>query len=119
MNEIPVRQRLAGHRTKPLVADGECPRQRSRQLLKRRAFDETNPFCEFFTPAKARRLLREAGFAEARTEGRLLAPLRLAYKLSPGFGRRLASSLERFDDRVHRQGWTRPFAGHLIAIGTK
>ena len=98
--------------------DGFYLRQRSRQLLKRRAFDETNPFCEFFTPAKARRLLREAGFAEARTEGRLLAPLRLAYKLSPGLGRRLAASLERFDDRLHRQGWTRPFAGHLIAIGT-
>lgn len=97
--------------------DGFYLRQRSRQLFKRRAFDETNPFCEFFTPGKARRLLREAGFAEARTEGRLLAPLRLAYKLSPRLGGRLAAALERFDDRLHRQSWTRPFAGHLIAIG--
>ena len=97
--------------------DGFYLRQRTRQLFKRRAFDETNPFCEFFTPGKARRLLREAGFAEAHTEGRLLAPIRLAYKLSPRLGRRLAASLERFDDRLHRQGWTRPVAGHLIAIG--
>ena len=96
--------------------DGFYLRQRSRQLFKRRAFDETNPFCEFFTPGKASRLLLEAGFAEVRTVGRLLAPLRLAYKLNRGLGRRLSASLEAFDDRLHRHSWTRPIAGHLIAI---
>jgi SAM-dependent methyltransferase len=99
--------------------DGFYLRQRSRQLLKRRAFDEVNPFCEFFSPGQAERELRAAGFAVARTEGRLFAPLRIAYKLVPSLGRRLAASLERLDDRLHTRRWTRPFAGHLIAIGKK
>lgn len=97
--------------------DGFYVLQRARQLLKRRQFDEVNPYCLFHTPASARRDLAKAGFEDVRTEGRLLAPLRIAYKASERLGGWLAGKLEKADDRVHRAGWTQPFAGHLIAIG--
>ena len=97
--------------------DGFYVLQRARSLAKRREFDERNPYCLFHTPASATRDLRGAGFDEVRIEGRLLAPIRIAYKLNQGFGGWLAGKLESLDDRLHRQAWTRPIAGHLIAIG--
>jgi SAM-dependent methyltransferase len=97
--------------------DGFYLLQRARQLLRRRRFDAINPYCLFHSPASAKRDLQAAGFDEVRTEGRLLAPLRIAYKVSEGFGGWLASKIEKLDDRVHRQRLTQPFAGHLIAIG--
>lgn len=97
--------------------DGFYVHQRFRQLRKRREFDERNPFCEFFTPRRAREALRQAGFSAVRTEGRLLAPIRIVEKVSKRAFTKLASVIDRFDDRVHRLRWTKPFAGHLIAIG--
>lgn len=97
--------------------DGFYVLQRARALVKGRAFDDKNPYCLFHTPASAERDLRRAGFDEVRIEGRLLAPLRIAYKASETFGGWLAGRLESVDDRLHRRPWTRPFAGHLIAIG--
>ena len=97
--------------------DGFYLRQRMRQLFKRREFDETNPFCKFFSPVEAEQMLQRAGLVNVRTEGRLFAPLRLAYKASPGLARRVASAVEQLDDRVHQWRWTRGFAGHLVAIG--
>jgi len=52
-----------------------------------------------------------------RTQGRLLGPIRIFYKINPGLGRSVARALETFDDGLHKAPWTRPFAGHLIAIG--
>lgn len=97
--------------------DGFYILQRARSLAKGRQFDAVNPYCLFHTPASAKRDLGRAGFGEVRTEGRLLAPLRIAYKLNERFGGWLAGRLEGFDDRLHRAGWAQPFAGHLIAIG--
>lgn len=97
--------------------DGFYFLQRARSLVKRRAFDDKNPYCLFHTPGSAERDLRRAGFEDVRIEGRLLAPLRIAYKVNETFGGWLAGKLERMDDRLHRRSWTRPFAGHLIAIG--
>ena len=97
--------------------DGFYILQRARSLGRRKEFDERNPYCLFHTPVSARRDLQQAGFEEIRIEGRLLAPLRIAYKASERFGGWLASKLEPLDDRLHRQSWTRPLAGHLIAIG--
>lgn len=97
--------------------DGFYILQRARALLKRRAFDAINPYCLFHTPGSARRNLGKAGFVDVHTEGRLLAPLRIAYKLNEGFGGWLAGKLEEVDDRLHRASWAQPFAGHLIAIG--
>ena len=97
--------------------DGFYLLQRARSLAKGRQFDEVNPYCLFHTPASARRDLAQAGFEDVRTEGRLLAPLRIAYKLNERLGGWLAGKLEALDDRLHRRRWTQPFAGHLIAIG--
>lgn len=97
--------------------DGFYVHNRIRQWRKGREFDNVNPFCEFFSPAEAERELRAAGFDEVRTEGRLLAPLRLLYKLHPSIGRGVARAVERLDDRLHGHSWAHPFAGHLIAIG--
>jgi ubiquinone/menaquinone biosynthesis C-methylase UbiE len=97
--------------------DGFYIHQRARQLLKRSQFNATNPFCEFFTPRKAERELREAGFDDVSTEGRLFGPIRLVYKLSRRLGSRVAAMIEKLDDRIHRRKWPRAVAGHLIAIG--
>lgn len=97
--------------------DGFYLFQRTRAMVKGKAFDEKNPYCLFHTPSTAERDLRDAGFDEVRIEGRMLAPLRIAYKLSEGFGARLAQWLEPFDDRLHSRRWSQPFAGHLVAIG--
>lgn len=97
--------------------DGFYPHQRIRQWRKGKDFDTTNPFCEFFSPKEAEQELRRAGFVDVRTEGRLLAPLRLVYRLSERLGARVASALEKIDDRVHKLRLTKRFAGHLIAIG--
>jgi ubiquinone/menaquinone biosynthesis C-methylase UbiE len=97
--------------------DGFYVLQRARQLLRRRRFDEVNPYCLFHSPGSARRDLEKAGFSDVRTEGRLLAPLRVAYKLNERFGGWLAAKVEKLDDRFHQARFTQPFAGHLIAIG--
>lgn len=97
--------------------DGFYLLQRGRQLLKRAAYDEHNPYCHFFTPGSAEAVLRDSGFVGVSTEGRLLAPLRIAYKLNERIGGKMAAMLEAIDDRVHHWRWTRGLAGHLIAIG--
>lgn len=97
--------------------DGFYFLQRARALVRAKQFDAVNPYCLFHTPRSARRDLRQAGFADVRIEGRLLAPLRIAYKLNEGFGGWLAGKLEGLDDRLHRFRPMQPFAGHLIAIG--
>jgi ubiquinone/menaquinone biosynthesis C-methylase UbiE len=97
--------------------DGWYVHQRLRQWRKGKEYSNSNPFCEFFTPGSAEHALKAAGFAHARTEGRLLAPLRIVYKMSGKLGTKMAEKLERIDDGMHRWGWTKRFAGHLIAIG--
>lgn len=97
--------------------DGFYVLQRARSLARRRQYDAVNPYCLFHTPASARRDLAAAGFGNVQTRGRLLAPLRVAYKVNESFGAWLAGKLEHLDDRLHKARWTQPFAGHLIAIG--
>jgi ubiquinone/menaquinone biosynthesis C-methylase UbiE len=97
--------------------DGFYLHQRLRQLFKGSGFNPTNPYCVFHTPGSAKRLLERAGFTGVRTEGRLLGPIRMFYKVNQGLGRAVARVLEPFDDWLHRARLARPFAGHLIAIG--
>ena len=97
--------------------DGFYVLQRARSMVKGKAFDRENPYCLFHSPASASRDLRRAGFDAIRIEGRMLAPLRIAYKISDGLGAALAKKVDRLDDRLHRHAWATPFAGHLIAIG--
>lgn len=97
--------------------DGFYVFQRARELLIRDRINNVHPYCLFLTPGEAERDLRKAGFVNVRTEGRLFAPLRIAYKVSDKLGGALASAMEGMDDRLHRMRWVRGLAGHLVAIG--
>lgn len=100
--------------------DGFYVLQRLRQRRKGVEFDRKNPHCEFYTPGEAEAELRRAGAENVRTEARLFAPMRLAYKAGDSLGAKLAARIEKLDDRAHELlPWTKPFAGHLIAIGYK
>jgi SAM-dependent methyltransferase len=99
--------------------DGFYLFQRARQRIKGREFDNTNPHCEFFTPAELVREMKAAGASEVETVGRLFAPLRLFYKIQPGLAGKLARLVEDYDDRLCSLPFTVPFAGHLIGIGTR
>lgn len=103
-----------------LALDGFYVLQRLRQRYKGVEFDRKNPHCEFTTPREAEDELRRAGAVDVRTEGRLFAPMRIAYKAAPSLAPRLAATIEGFDDALHeRIGFAKSFAGHLIAIGKK
>jgi len=70
--------------------------------------------CEFVTPREVRRDLVSHGFVEVETSGRLLIPLRWAYKIHRGLGRVTASVLDPVDEVLARLPGTTAFAGHLI-----
>ena len=97
--------------------DGFYLLYRGRQLFKSRKFDEKDPYCLFFTPGEAERELRKAGFEKVTTDGRMLAPLRIAYRLDERLGGKVAAAVERLDDSMHQARWPRAFAGHLIVTG--
>jgi len=100
--------------------DGFYVMQHLRARKKGIDFDRKNPHCEFFTPHEAEDELRRAGATAVRTEARLFAPVRLAYKVDEPLAARIAARIEKLDDRVHEVlSWTKPFAGHLIAIGER
>ena len=75
--------------------------------------------CDFVTPRRVRDELTRLGADDVRLFGRLLGPIRIGYKLNESVGRQLAGLLNQFDDNVSRMAWTRPFAGHLVAIAAK
>lgn len=97
--------------------DGFFVRQRWRQWQKGKEFSATNPHCEFFSPAEAVRQLEAAGLVNVKAEGRMFAPLRPLWRLSPSVAARIAKSIEDADDMIHRRKWTHRFAGHLIVTG--
>ncbi len=76
----------------------------------------TRAHCEFVTPGGARRDLLEHGFRDVETHGRLLLPLRWAYKVHLGLGRAAAAVLDPVDDLLSRVPGTAGLAGHLIVV---
>jgi SAM-dependent methyltransferase len=72
--------------------------------------------CTLTTPGEAERGLVAAGFSSVETVGRLAGPLRALYRLDRRLGAAAARRLEALDDRVSSWPWTKPLAGHLIAI---
>lgn len=97
--------------------DGFYLRQRWRQMQQGKAFSSAHPHCEFFTPGEATRELEAAGFTDVTIHGKMLAPLRVAWRAAPTLASRFARRWEQLDDKLHSMRWMRPFAGHLIAIG--
>ncbi len=99
--------------------DGFWLMQRARQLTTAGGINCAHPHCEFVTPAKVEGQLRDAGFVDVKTAGRLLAPIRFAYKASPRLGEAIAQRIERMDDRVSDTKLMTRFSGHLICTATK
>lgn len=100
--------------------DGFWLLQRLRQHRKGIAFDRKNPHCEFSSPREASLELEAAGAVRVRTAGRLFAPMRIVYKTNIGLARRIAARIEVLDDWAHENlPFTKPFAGHLVAIGER
>lgn len=74
---------------------------------------------EFETPATVEAKLREAGFAHIAVHGAMFAPLRILYKISPGLACRLAKQTMPREARLSDSAWSKPLAGHLIAIARR
>jgi ubiquinone/menaquinone biosynthesis C-methylase UbiE len=99
--------------------DGFYVLQRVRRVARGGQDDRRHPHCEFTTPAEARRELERTGFTDVHTYGRLLAPVRIAYKLGNRIGQLVARSVEPVDDFVNQLNVAQPFAGHLVAVARR
>jgi SAM-dependent methyltransferase len=84
-----------------------------------RGMSNRHPHCEFVTPATVEADLRAHGFRDVQTVGRLFAPLRLLYKLSPALGRAFTRRFGRLEDQLGRARPLRRFSGHLVCTAQK
>ncbi len=76
-------------------------------------------YCYFTTPRATKKIFKEKFGLEAKTYGVLFAPTRIAYKVFPFLGERMAREIEDFDNWLSRKKWWQPFAGHLIVVVKK
>ena len=74
------------------------------------------PSCVGFLVEKE---LKQLGIDECVFHGRLLFPLRAAYKINKRVGSGLSRMLESFDVMLSNLRWTIPLAGHLIVIAKR
>ncbi len=102
-----------------LATDGFVVFDKIKRGIYRLAGRDQPAHCEFVTPGRVRKELAALGAEDIRLFGRLLGPIRIGYKLSGGFGRRVAKRLSGFDDGFSQMAWTTPFGGHLVAIAAK
>jgi len=72
--------------------------------------------CEFVTPGQVRRDLVRWGAGSVAIHGRLLLPLRWAYKASRSLGRVVARILNPVDDILCRIPGTAGLTGHLVVV---
>ena len=72
--------------------------------------------CEFTTPGRIRRYLAGLGVTEVKTLGRLVLPLRWAYKIDQRLGQKMARLLNPLDDLISQIPATTPLAGHLVVV---
>lgn len=98
--------------------DGFYVLQRVREIVTPGRATTKHPHCEFFTPNELSQELAAAGFVDTQVFGRMLAPLRMAYKV-PFAGEALARRLDGLDDAIHTSSVATPFAGHLIAVARR
>lgn len=88
-----------------------------RLLAHLRGGDRTH--CEFTTPRRARRELSALGATNVQTYGRMLALLRILFKVNEPLGRVVSRALEPLEDRLAQSPWSVPFAGHLIVVARR
>jgi ubiquinone/menaquinone biosynthesis C-methylase UbiE len=105
--------------TNRYALDGFYLYDRLRTLGLRIVGRQPRAYHEFVTPAEVRQQLIAAGAQNVTLFGRMLAVLRLAYKLHPRLGGRVARWLEPIDEVLSRQDWHVPFAGHLIVVAIR
>ena len=72
--------------------------------------------CEFVTPGQVRRDLARLDAGLVTIHGRLLLPLRWAYKASRSFGQVVARILNPVDDILCRIPGTAGLTGHLVVV---
>jgi SAM-dependent methyltransferase len=87
-----------------------------RLLLEKLAGRPMVNYCDFVTPDGIKRLFKKEFDQTVETEAVLFSPLRLAYRINAGWGRRAAQMIEKFDDYLAGKKWWQPFAGHLIVV---
>jgi SAM-dependent methyltransferase len=75
--------------------------------------------CEFVTPGEAVAMLTAAGARDVEVKGRMLASLRIPYKLGQRVGKAVARTFEGLDEKLAESRWHTPFAGHLIVMGRR
>jgi ubiquinone/menaquinone biosynthesis C-methylase UbiE len=74
---------------------------------------------EFETPVSVRAKLLQAGFSQVEIHGVMFAPLRILHKISHRLGRAVGKALMPHEQALSDNAWTRPLAGHLIAIARR
>lgn len=90
--------------------------QNLRKIFKRNNYDTKNPYCEFFTPNKVKRLYEINNFKNIEIIGNMFSPIRIVYKINRKFGSILAKKLTNFDDQISNKEIMKRFSGHLIAV---
>lgn len=99
--------------------DGYHPLVALRALAARLRGHPPRHHVEFETPASVQAKLRQAGFAQVAVHGAMFAPLRIVHKVSHGLGRAAGKVVMPHEAALSDSAWTRPFAGHLIAIARR
>ena len=77
---------------------------------------ESPAHCEFVTPGEVRQDLGALGVTDVEAHGRMLASLRLVYKVNERLGALAARLVEPLDDALCGQAWMAPLAGHLVLV---
>ena len=98
--------------------DGYLVYEKVRSTLGKLGFGPVRAHCEFVTPRHVRTGLRSLGFTTIETFGRLLLPLRWAYKVNGTLGRHLAQVVDPVDEFLCRLPFTSAFAGHQFVTFT-
>ena len=82
--------------------------------------NKVHHFCNFTTGGREEKLVRQIGFSEANTVGRLAGSIRIFYKFSSGIGKTYSKFIEMVDkNQRYTNTWTKKTAGHLIVIAKK
>jgi ubiquinone/menaquinone biosynthesis C-methylase UbiE len=85
-----------------------------------RLSNKVHHFCNFTTSGKEEKLLKQIGFSEVNTVGRLAGSVRLFYKLGGGVGKLYSGFVEMFNKKQrYKNSFSKNTAGHLIVIAKK
>jgi SAM-dependent methyltransferase len=99
--------------------DGFAPFDRIRRALLSLRGREVRAHHDFTTPGEITRDLERLGASEIELHGRMLAPLRLVYKVNERLGKHTAKAVDTLDTALEKASWHRAFAGHLIVVARR